>query len=72
MVPSKADPPLSALKQENATLKAQLEEERKRLAQAEKMLKQRQEQDHHLRESIMMARKEVTFFRVMYGQVVEY
>lgn len=59
MVPSKADPPVSALKQENAVLKAQLEEERKRLAHAEKMLKQRKEQDNHLRESIMMARKEV-------------
>ncbi|KIP04757.1 hypothetical protein PHLGIDRAFT_129299 [Phlebiopsis gigantea 11061_1 CR5-6] len=58
MVPSKADPPVSALKQENAVLKAQLEEERKRLAHAEKMLKQRKEQDNHLRESIMMARKE--------------
>lgn len=61
MIPSKSDPPVTILKQENAILKAQLEEERKRLAAAERMLKQRQEQDHHLRESIMLARKEVTY-----------
>lgn len=60
MIPSKSDPPISALKQENAQLKSQLEEERKRLAMAERMLKQRQEQDHHLRESIILARKEVS------------
>jgi hypothetical protein len=60
MIPSKADAPASVLKQENAVLKAQLEEERKRLAIAERMLKQRQEQDQHLRESIMLARKEVS------------
>lgn len=59
VVPSRSEPPLSVLKQENAILKAKLEEERKRLLQAERMLKQRQEQDHHLRESIMLARKEV-------------
>ena len=59
VVPSKSDPQVTVLKQENALLKAQLEEERKRLIQAERMLKQRQEQDQHLRESIMLARKEV-------------
>ena len=59
MIPSKSDAPVSVLKKENAVLKAQLEEERKRLVMAERMLKQRQEQDQHLRESIMLARKEV-------------
>ncbi|EKM55682.1 uncharacterized protein PHACADRAFT_256475 [Phanerochaete carnosa HHB-10118-sp] len=58
MIPSKADPPTSVLKQENATLKAQLEKQRERSEIAERMLKQRQEQDQQLRESIMLARKE--------------
>lgn len=59
LVPSKADPS-AALKQENALLKAQLDEERKKLAMAERVLKQRQEQDLQLRDSIMLARKEVS------------
>ena len=59
VIPSKADPPISVLKQENATLKAQLEKQRERLEMAERLLKQRQEHDQHLRESIMLARKEV-------------
>lgn len=67
MIPSKSDPPVAALKQENAILKAQLEEERKRLAMAERALKQRQEQDNHLRESIMLARKEVSTLSTLPG-----
>lgn len=59
VIPSKAEPPISLLKHENTTLKAQLEKQRERLEIAERMLKQRQEQDHHLRESIILARKEV-------------
>ncbi|KAF7791253.1 hypothetical protein EIP86_002267 [Pleurotus ostreatoroseus] len=58
MVPSKSDQSVTLLKKENVLIKAQLEEERKKLAAAERMLKQRQEQDQHLRESIMLARKE--------------
>ncbi|PSS37410.1 hypothetical protein PHLCEN_2v746 [Hermanssonia centrifuga] len=58
LVPSKADAPVSLLKKENAVLKDQLEKERLKLAVAERMLKQRQEQDQHLRDSIMLARKE--------------
>ena len=59
LVPSKPDPSIATLKKENAIMKAQLEEERRKLAAAERILKQRQEQDVHLRESIMLARKEV-------------
>ena len=62
VIPSKSDSSLSALKKENAVIKAQLEDERKKLAAAERLLKQRQEQDQHLRESIMLARKEVSAF----------
>ncbi|KAJ3556643.1 hypothetical protein NM688_g1918 [Phlebia brevispora] len=58
IVPSKSDQSVALLKKENAAIKAQLDEERKKLAAAERMLKQRQEQDQHLRESIMLARKE--------------
>ncbi len=60
LVPSKADAPVSLLKKENAVLKDQLEKERLKLAVAERMLKQRQEQDQHLRDSIMLARKEAS------------
>ena len=60
VIPSKSDSSLAVLKKENASIKAQLEDERKKLAAAERLLKQRQEQDQHLRESIMLARKEVS------------
>lgn len=59
LVPSKSDPPITVLKRENAALKAQLEAQQQKLAAAERMLKQRKEQDQHLRDSIMLARKEV-------------
>lgn len=59
VIPSKTEPPTSALKKENALLRAQVEAQQAKLAAAERMLKQRQEQDQHLRDSIMLARKEV-------------
>lgn len=60
LIPSKSDPPVASLKRENAVLKAQVEAQQLKLAAAERLLKQRQEQDLHLRDSIMLARKEVT------------
>jgi len=58
LIPSGSEPPANTLKKENAELKAELEEMRKQLASAEATLKMRQEQDQHLRDSIMLARKE--------------
>ncbi|KAI0340603.1 hypothetical protein BDW22DRAFT_1360007 [Trametopsis cervina] len=58
VIPSKSELPLAALKKENAALKAQLEAQQAKLANAERIMKQRQEQDQHLRDSIMLARKE--------------
>lgn len=48
MIPSKSDQSIVSLKKENVLIKAQLEEERKKLAVAERLLKQRQEQGQHL------------------------
>ena len=47
------------LKEENSTLRAELEGMQKRLENAERMLKLRQEQDQQLRENIAVARREV-------------
>ncbi|KAI0083994.1 hypothetical protein BDY19DRAFT_987710 [Irpex rosettiformis] len=58
LIPSKSEAPLAILKKENAALKAQIEAQQAKLAAAERMMKQRQEQDQHLRDSIMLARKE--------------
>lgn len=60
LIPSKSDAnAVTALKKENGVLQADVEELRKRLASAEGMLKMRQEQDQQLRDSILLARKEV-------------
>ena len=59
MIPSKSEAPLATLKKENAALKAQVEAQQAKLVAAERMMKQRQEQDQQLRGSIMLARKEV-------------
>ena len=59
LIPSKSDPTPAALKEENASLKAELEKQRQQLANMEMALKARQEQDQHLRDNIMLARKEV-------------
>ncbi|KDQ59448.1 hypothetical protein JAAARDRAFT_33011 [Jaapia argillacea MUCL 33604] len=55
---SSSEPPISVLKKENASLKAEIEGMQQRLAATEKMLKIRCEQDQHLRDSILLARKE--------------
>ncbi|KAI0303418.1 hypothetical protein B0F90DRAFT_1368705 [Multifurca ochricompacta] len=57
-IPSKSDPSQSALKEENQTLRSELEAMQKRLESAERMLKVRQEQDQQLRENIAVARRE--------------
>jgi regulator of replication initiation timing len=59
LVPSKSEAPLATLKKENAALKAKLEAQQTKLAAAERLIQQRKEQDQHLRDSIMLARKEV-------------
>lgn len=61
LIPSKSEPSLNTLKKENLTLKADLEETQKQLALAERTLKQKKEQDMQLRDSIMLARKEVCY-----------
>ncbi len=70
LIPSKSEPSLTSLKKENLTLKADLDETQKRLALAERTLKQRKEQDLHLRDSIMLARKEVGFTSVTFWKIV--
>ena len=57
---SKGDTPSLSLKHENATLKTQIEEMKKQLETADRALKQRKEQDQQLRDSILLARKEVS------------
>jgi len=57
-IPSTSEPSLSALKEENNTLRSELEAMQKRLENAERMLKLRQEQDQQLRENIAVARRE--------------
>lgn len=57
-IPSKSEPSQSALKEENSTLRSELEGMKKRLENAERMLKLRQEQDQQLRENIALARRE--------------
>jgi hypothetical protein len=58
-IPSSSEPSLSALKEENSTLRSELEATQRRLENAERMLKLRQEQDQQLRENIAVARREV-------------
>ncbi|RPD65920.1 hypothetical protein L226DRAFT_530046 [Lentinus tigrinus ALCF2SS1-7] len=58
LIPSKSDPGMTLLKEENDTLKAELEKQRQQLAKMELALKARQEQDQQLRDSIMLVRKE--------------
>ena len=65
LIPSKADPSVASLKEENASLKAELEKQKQQLANMELALKARQEQDQQLRDSIMIARKEVRNFLVL-------
>lgn len=60
LIPSKSGPNAAALQEENASLKVELEKQKQQLANMELALKARQEQDQHLRDSIMLARKEVS------------
>ncbi|CAL1704150.1 unnamed protein product [Somion occarium] len=55
---SDAESSASALKRENAALKAKVEEMQKQMELADRALKQRKEHDQQLRDSIMLARKE--------------
>jgi hypothetical protein len=55
LVPLESDPAM-ALKKENVSLKHEMEEMQKRLAEAERVLQLRKEQDQLLRDSIVMAR----------------
>ncbi|KAL7283224.1 hypothetical protein ACG7TL_002651 [Trametes sanguinea] len=61
LIPAKSDPTMASLKEENAALKAELEKQKQQLANMELALKARQEQDQQLRDSIMIARKEVRY-----------
>ncbi|KAL4251635.1 hypothetical protein ABKN59_003795 [Abortiporus biennis] len=65
LIPSKSEPSMSALKKENATLKTELEEMQKRVETADRTLKQRYEQDQQLKDSILLARKEIQAQRAM-------
>lgn len=60
LIPSKSEPSAPTLKKENSALKVELDEAQRQLASANKALKARQEQDLQLRDSIMLARKEVS------------
>jgi len=55
LIPLESDPAM-ALKKENVSLKHQIEEMQNRLAEAERVLQLRKEQDQLLRDSIVMAR----------------
>jgi uncharacterized protein YhaN len=61
LIPSGSDPTPSSLKKENANLKAQIETIQKQLAATERVLKLRKEQDQQLKESIVLARREVRY-----------
>lgn len=60
LIPSKSESPLNAFQRENTSLRAEIDVLQKQLASAEGMLKMRQEQDQQLRDSILLARKEVS------------
>lgn len=59
LVPLDSEPATSALKKENISLKQEIEEMQRRLAEAERVLQVRKEQDQVLRDSIVMARHQV-------------
>src|SRR5260221_14441666 len=64
-IPSKSEPSQLALKEENNTLRSELDGMQKRLESAERMLKLRQEQDQQLRENIAVARREVNRYTLI-------
>jgi hypothetical protein len=59
LVPSGPEP-AAALKQENTKLKAEMNALQQRLLNAERVLQIRQEQDQQLKDSIVLARREVS------------
>lgn len=59
LIPLESDPAPSVLMKENVSLKQEIEEMQRRLAEAERVLHLRKEQDQLLRDSIVMARHQV-------------
>jgi hypothetical protein len=59
LIPSTSDSPPTTLKQDNASLRLEVEVLKKRLEATERVLQLRREQDVHLRDSIFQATKEV-------------
>ncbi|KAF7978105.1 hypothetical protein HWV62_1514 [Athelia sp. TMB] len=58
LVPGESEASSSTLKKENAALKEKMEAMQQRLAQAERVLQMRKDQDMQLRDSIVMARQQ--------------
>ncbi|KAJ7905275.1 hypothetical protein B0H14DRAFT_3102770 [Mycena olivaceomarginata] len=68
LIPSTSDSPPTTLKQDNASLRLEVEVLKKRLEATERVLQLRREQDVHLRDSIFQATKEAQ--RAMGASVV--
>jgi hypothetical protein len=62
LIPSGRESSPADLKQQNASLKLEVEALQKRLDTTERILQLRKEQDLHLRDSIFQATREVDFF----------
>lgn len=59
LIPFESEPATSMLRKENVSLKQEIEEVQRRLAEAERVIQLRKEQDQLLRDSIVMARHQV-------------
>ena len=59
VVPSPVSPSVKRLQTENSALKAELQLTKTRLTTAEQVIRNRQEQERQLRDSILMVRREV-------------
>lgn len=59
LIPSESEPAPSMLEKENVALKLEMDEMRRQLAEADRVLQLRKEQDQLLRDSIVMARHQV-------------
>ena len=73
-MPSKNEGPPSAvkLKKENEALKSKLDAMERQMASVQKQIVARNEQDQHLRDNIMLARKEVGFLLTVLLNGVDY